>query len=292
MFAAAAVFSACGGQIASERGPTNTSSGGTAFTEMAPGEAAAAMAGKDIQFIDVRTPEEYAAGHADRAVNIPLDTITQSLDRLEKNDPVYVICRTSNRSREAAKILNTSGFGKVIVITGGMNDWEAAGMPMVNIGASGEYDQKGMLDEKTRGALIGALNDERRSRSMYQAMSEKLGGARPFSNIVEAERVHEERLMPLFEKYKIPIPENSFVPAKMPVPDTRVEACKAGIESEKKNIVMYEEFLGFVKEKDIVEVFKYLQAASQNNHLPAFTRCADGGGQGNGPGRMGGPPRN
>jgi hypothetical protein len=61
-----------------------------------------------------------------------------------------------------------------------------------------------------------------------------------------------------------------------------------GIDSEKKNIEMYEEFLKFVKEQVVIDAFKYLQAASRDNHLLAFTRCSEGGmgrGPGNGRGR-------
>jgi rhodanese-related sulfurtransferase len=56
-------------------------------------EAETAVSKAYSQFIDVRTPEEYSAGHAARAVNIPLDTLPANLDRLEKNEPVYLILR-------------------------------------------------------------------------------------------------------------------------------------------------------------------------------------------------------
>ena len=102
----------------------------TGISEMSPAEARAGTEAAYSQFIDVRTPEEYASGHANRAVNIPLDTLPQNLGRLEKNEPVYLICRTDNRSREAAKILDNAGFRQIVVITGGTNQWQASGMPM------------------------------------------------------------------------------------------------------------------------------------------------------------------
>ena len=255
------------------------------ISELSPEQARPAVEAAYSQFIDVRTPEEYNEGHAYRAVNIPLATLQQNFDRLEKDEPLFVICRTDNRSREAAKILADAGFRQVVVITGGTNQWQAAGMPMANEPRL----NAGELDEQTASALIEALNDERRSHALYTAMADKFGRTPPFANIVKAEKRHEARLLPLFEKYKVPSPQNAFDAAKMPVPATRLEACKVGVESEEKNIDMYEGFLKFVKEQDVIDAFRYLQAASRDNHLPAFTRCSQGGGMGRGPG--GGPGR-
>lgn len=100
--------------------------------EISPSEAQTAVAKAYSQFIDVRTPEEYAGGHAARAVNIPLDTLTSSLDKLEKNEPVYLICQTGNRSKKAAVMLKDAGFNNVLNITGGTVAWQAAGLPMEN----------------------------------------------------------------------------------------------------------------------------------------------------------------
>jgi rubrerythrin len=141
------------------------------------------------------------------------------------------------------------------------------------------------LDDRTRQALFDALADERKAESFYRAVLEKFGDARPFSNIVNAERRHEGELLPLFEKYGVPVPENSLRNAEIEVPSTLIDACRKGIDGEKANIEMYDGFLGFVKEIDVREVFTYLRDASMNNHLPAFERCAEGRGPGNGRGR-------
>lgn len=101
-------------------------------TEMSPAEARSGTEAAYSQLVDVREAAEYASGHAYRARNIPLSTLAGNLDKLEKNEPVYLICQTSNRSREAAKILAENGFGKVVVISGGTNAWREAGLPMEN----------------------------------------------------------------------------------------------------------------------------------------------------------------
>jgi rhodanese-related sulfurtransferase len=104
----------------------------TGVSEMSPLEAYRGTQAAYSQFIDVRTPGEYRAGHADRARNIPLDTIGDDLAKLESNEPVFIICRTDNRSRQAAAMLVDAGFPKAVVVTGGTEAWKAAGLPMVD----------------------------------------------------------------------------------------------------------------------------------------------------------------
>ena len=102
----------------------------SAIREVSPAEAQTAVSKAYSQFVDVRTMEEYASGHASRAVNIPLDTLTANLDKLERNEPVYLICETGNRSKKAAVILKEAGYPNVINVTGGTKAWSAANLPM------------------------------------------------------------------------------------------------------------------------------------------------------------------
>lgn len=82
---------------------------------------------KDVQFIDVRTVEEYQAGHTSKTVNLPLDSLEQSLSELDKAKPVYVICQTGRRSQKGAEILEKNGFKDLYNIEGGTSAWEKAG---------------------------------------------------------------------------------------------------------------------------------------------------------------------
>jgi len=83
--------------------------------------------------IDVRNEDEYASGHAIRAMNIPLDVIAKQLhevkDDIPADRPVVVICATGNRSATGATALAKAGFAPVYNITGGMTDWNAANIP-------------------------------------------------------------------------------------------------------------------------------------------------------------------
>lgn len=61
--------------------------------------------------LDVRTPGEFAQGHAKGAKNIPLQSLQQQIDKLKKQGkPVVAYCRSGNRSGMAANLLNQNGI--------------------------------------------------------------------------------------------------------------------------------------------------------------------------------------
>lgn len=66
--------------------------------------------------IDVRSPEEYNAGHVKHAINMPLDTLESRLSEIEsfKDKDVITVCNTGNKSGQAQKILKDNGFTKVL----------------------------------------------------------------------------------------------------------------------------------------------------------------------------------
>ena len=80
-----------------------------------------------IPIIDVREPEEWAAGHVPDAVHIPLGDL--AVDVLPPADTYYVICRSGNRSGMATKALIKAGVDAVNV-AGGMIGWQRAGLPV------------------------------------------------------------------------------------------------------------------------------------------------------------------
>lgn len=63
--------------------------------------------------LDVRTPQEYAGGHAENSINIPLDTLSANLSRLKKDSPIITVCKSGIRSRMAVGILKKNGFQQV-----------------------------------------------------------------------------------------------------------------------------------------------------------------------------------
>lgn len=70
---------------------------------------------ENYMIVDVRSPEEYAAGHINFAINMPIDTFKDNLSRIEdwKDKNVIVYCNSGKKSGEAADILVSNGFTKV-----------------------------------------------------------------------------------------------------------------------------------------------------------------------------------
>lgn len=79
-----------------------------------------------IQLVDVRTPKEVAQGSIETALFVNyFDTnfAVKTANKLDKNKPVYLYCRSGNRSGKAAVILKEKGF-KVYNVLGGYNKWK------------------------------------------------------------------------------------------------------------------------------------------------------------------------
>ncbi|AMX83343.1 rhodanese [Geobacillus subterraneus] len=80
-------------------------------------------AGEPLRIIDVREPDEVAAGKIPGAVNIPLGLIEFRMHELDKNEEYILVCRSGGRSGRAAEFLDSRGY-RVINMTGGMLAWE------------------------------------------------------------------------------------------------------------------------------------------------------------------------
>ncbi|MCJ1909837.1 rhodanese-like domain-containing protein [Planococcus ruber] len=78
---------------------------------------------KGMQFIDVRTPAEFKAGHIKEFKNIPLNTLPNRLNELNTGKAIYLICQSGMRSSRAADLLKKNGFDQVINVSGGMNNF-------------------------------------------------------------------------------------------------------------------------------------------------------------------------
>ncbi len=79
--------------------------------------------------VDVRTPAEFAGGHIEGAVNIPLDSLAQRLDEIPQDQPVVVYCRSGNRSATAARQLAQAGYTDIYDL-GGIIAWQNQGLAL------------------------------------------------------------------------------------------------------------------------------------------------------------------
>lgn len=146
------------------------------------------------------------------------------------------------------------------------------------------------LTETEIAALHEALDDEYKALATYAQVMADFGQVPPFNNISEAESRHIEALCTLFSRYGLSIPENPW-PGKAERYASLKAACEAGVAAEIANAGIYERLLNATERMDILNVFRNLRDASQQQHLQAFQRCAEGsvgrGRHGGGEGRHG-----
>lgn len=96
-------------------------------------QAQAQSAAGQAVLIDVREPHEHADVRAPGARLIPLGQLAQRLAELpqDKATPVLLVCRSGSRSAAAVDILGKAGYTQTLNVTGGMNAWQKAGLPVV-----------------------------------------------------------------------------------------------------------------------------------------------------------------
>ena len=117
-----------------------------------------------------------------------------------------------------------------------------------------------------------AAYDKYHAYETYKKVIEKFGPVNPFANIIEAEQNHINATQAFLQKYSVEPPINDWA-EKIEIPDTLIECCEVGVAAEIDNIKMYDNLLLYTKQSDIQDMFFRLQAASFNNHLPAFRSC-------------------
>lgn len=91
------------------------------------------QAGEPVELIDVRTPIEFREVHVTFARNRPLDQLNPrefTAGKENSHAPVYVICRSGSRGKQACEKIIASGFTNVVNVEGGTMAWEQAGLPV------------------------------------------------------------------------------------------------------------------------------------------------------------------
>jgi rhodanese-related sulfurtransferase len=96
---------------------------------------------EDFEIIDVRTPGEYRSGHIKGAKLLPLDELHPEniIARIDNTIPkskstLYLTCQSGFRAHQAAERLANAGHHNVMVVEGGTQAWEEAGLPMKRCG--------------------------------------------------------------------------------------------------------------------------------------------------------------
>ncbi|GIJ96169.1 rhodanese-like domain-containing protein [Capnocytophaga stomatis] len=83
--------------------------------------------------VDIRTPEEFSEGHLENAVNVNFfdeDFVSNFEKEFDKNDTIYIHCKSGGRSTKAVQLLEDKGYTNLVHLDGGILRWLEAGKPV------------------------------------------------------------------------------------------------------------------------------------------------------------------
>jgi len=105
----------------------------TAGSTVGPQQAVMLINRSEGIVVDVREKKEFDGGHIVDAINIPLSKLKQRMSELKKHKdkPVIVVCKLGQQSSEASRTLKDEGFENVYRLTGGITEWKAQSLPLV-----------------------------------------------------------------------------------------------------------------------------------------------------------------
>ena len=106
--------------------------GGSVAQAVSPMELSRLVNHEQAVLVDIRSNDEFAAGHIAKSRNIPLDDIENHSKKLEKfkKRPMVLICQSGNRAGKAATKLRKMEFDKLFQLTGGLIEWQKESLPL------------------------------------------------------------------------------------------------------------------------------------------------------------------
>ena len=137
-------LAACGGGddatdepvAATDDAPAAAATAPSGIEVVSAGEAAALVddAPAELVILDVRTPEEFAEGHIEGAVQIDFyaPDFADRIAELDRDVPYLVYCRSGNRSGQTRELMADLGFSSVTDVDGGFVAWVDAGLDTAN----------------------------------------------------------------------------------------------------------------------------------------------------------------
>lgn len=104
----------------------------SAYTRVGPEEAHRILEEKGVgQLVDVRETMEVDALRVEGALNLPLSRLDALAARVDRDRPVFLLCRSGARAAKAAEKLHALGVRDIRVVDGGIQAWESAGKPVI-----------------------------------------------------------------------------------------------------------------------------------------------------------------
>jgi rhodanese-related sulfurtransferase len=126
------LFTLCAGAFLAASVSGDDKKPAAAGTVVTPDEAAKLIAEKKATVLDIRTPEEFAAGHIAGAVNIDFNAegFDQKIGALDKSKTYIVHCQGGGRSGRSMPVFETAKFKNILHLQSGFKGWQAAGKPV------------------------------------------------------------------------------------------------------------------------------------------------------------------
>ena len=101
--------------------------------------------------IDIRDPQEWLQQRISTVINLPLEQLNElATVKLNRNDPVIIVCKTDYRSSMAIGILERKGFKNVMTLLGGIDAWIHAGLPVIQMQNTGSVTQQKRAKQKVK----------------------------------------------------------------------------------------------------------------------------------------------
>jgi len=150
----------------------------------------------------------------------------------------------------------------------GVQGWRGKGRG--GNGGNGAASQP--LDESEVQALNAALDNEYLALATYLSVMDTFGEVEPFASIASDEQHHINALLNQFNKYAIPVPENTWL-GNTPTYDSLSQACSAAADIEIANAALYQELSTKTENPALLRVFSNLANASLLHHAPEFEAC-------------------
>ncbi|WP_142783842.1 rhodanese-like domain-containing protein [Changchengzhania lutea] len=87
-----------------------------------------------VQLVDVRTLEEFQEEHIEAAINMDFlaPSFIEEIDKLDKDQPVLIYCRSGKRSANSIEQFQQVGFKKIVNLDGGILNWKSEGFPVTS----------------------------------------------------------------------------------------------------------------------------------------------------------------
>ena len=105
----------------------------TGAKSVGPQQAVLLINRQDAVVVDIREKKEFESGHIVDSINIPLAKLSASLNQIKKHKdkPVVVVCKLGQQSAQAVKTLEQQGYSQVYRMSGGITEWKAQSLPLV-----------------------------------------------------------------------------------------------------------------------------------------------------------------